>query len=329
MKFVGFLLALSVFFSSNPPSALGKIPEERKVTISFVGDCMIASSNGEHDKGSLNWYAENYEPTYFLEKVADIFSQDDFTVVNCETALSDRTLPRRDKGEGTNWWFIGPTSNAKIFSSSSVEIASVANNHTHDYGTEGYSDTVEALRSEGLTVAEDGVPVYFEKNGVRIGLLACGIWYLGEERLYFDALEEMCENSDFQIIYPHGGTEGNHRPEDWRRDSYGALIERGADLVVANHAHRIQPIENYKGGTIVYGLGNFCFGGNGHPHNRTAIYQCTVTKTPEGLQYEENLIPCYIYTGDRNVWQPSPVPEDDPVYQKIMDFMYGLIDDPT
>ncbi len=328
MRILSILLALGLFFSTNPPSTLGHLPEERSVTMSFVGDCMISSSQGERDSGSLNWYAENYEPSYFLSQVAEYFMNDDFTVVNCETALSDRSLSPRDKGEGTNWWFIGPTSNAKIFSSGGVEIASVANNHVRDYGSAGYEDTVAALLDEGLDVAEDGTPIYFEHDGIRISLLACGIWYLGEEQNYLDALEEMCGESDFQIIYPHGGAEGSFVPEEWRKESYRVLIDHGADLVVANHAHRLQPMEEYNGGRIVYGLGNFCFGGNGHPNNRTAIYQCRLTREGETLKFEDWIVPCYIYTGERNVWQPSPVPEEDPVYQKILDFMNGDSESP-
>lgn len=327
MRILRLLLALLMFLHLLP-AGLFTIPDSFSVTISFVGDCLISTSNGESYAGSLNWYAQNYGPTYFFEKVADFFTSDDLTIANCETVLSDRALAPRDKGDPGAWWFTGPASNARILSSSGVEIASVANNHTFDYGRAGYDDTVAALKAAGLTVAEDGVPVYFEKNGLRIGILACGIWWYGEEEYYTSALRAMCENSDFQIVYTHGGQESIFEPEEWRRLSYRKLVDLGADLVVACHAHRLQPMERYNGGTILYGLGNFCFGGNSRPNNRTAIYRCTVTLGPGGTRFEDQIIPCYLYTGAYSVWQPSPIPPDDPNYQKVLDFMNGLAADP-
>lgn len=321
------LLALLLLLRQFP-GGFFTVPQSRSMTISFVGDCLISTSDGADYAGSLNWYARNYEPSYFFEKVAGYFTSDDLTVVNCETVLSDRALSPRDKGDPEAWWFTGPALNARIFSSSGVELASVANNHTFDYGREGYNDTVAALKAQGLAVAEDGVPVYYEKNGIRVGILACGIWYSGEEGVYISALRQMCEDSDFQIVYTHGGAESVFVPEEWRRASYRRLIDCGADLVVGCHAHRLQPMERYNGGTIVYGLGNFCFGGNSLPNNRTAIYRCTVYVSSRGTTAEDEIVPCYLYTGSHSVWQPSPIPPNDPNYQKVLDFMNGLIDSP-
>ncbi len=328
MSFFRFLLALLMFLRLVP-APVAAMPEERVVTMSFAGDCTISSSNISHRVGNLNWYAQNYPPTYFLEKVYPYFAEDDITVVNCETVLSDRDLPEREKtSEGPHFWFIGPASNAKIFSSSSVEVACFANNHMDDYGEEGVKDTIAALEAENLLVGKDAVPLYVERNGVTVGILACGIWNPGEEALLYDALEEMKEKSDFQVIFPHGGLESIYKPEEWRRTAFRNLVDRGADLIVATHAHRLQPVETYNGGTIVYGIGNFCFGGNNAPVNRTCIYQCTITVTPDGIEFEDNIIPCYVYTGSVNNWQPAPIPESDPNYQKVLDFMAWKRDTP-
>ena len=51
-----------------------------------------------------------------------------------------------------------------------------------------------------------------------------------------------------------------------------------ADLVVGSHPHVIQPREIYNDKEIVYSLGNFCYGGNRGPENRTIIYQMTQWK---------------------------------------------------
>lgn len=48
-------------------------------------------------------------------------------------------------------------------------------------------------------------------------------------------------------------------------------VEAGADLIIGNHSHRIQPIENYLGKFICYSLGNFCFAGNSKPSDMSSI----------------------------------------------------------
>lgn len=332
MKLSGILLAICMALQIIPnPGFDEELLErgEKTVTISFVGDCTVSTYQGGSSEGSLNWYAKNYEPTYFFEKVAEVFENDDFTVANCETVLSDNNLAARKKSEETGFWFVGPASNAKIFSSSSVEILSVVNNHATDYGQTGYDDTVAALEAENLAVLERNKPIYMEKDGITIGFIGDALWYSGQEKTLCETLKEMEENSDVQVVYLHGGTEGLRQPESWRVSVFRKLVDNGADLVVACHAHVLQPIEEYNGATIVYGLGNFCFGGNRYPENRTAIYQYTFTKTEEGITGEGKILPCYVFTGSTNNWQPVLMEEDDPNYQKVLDFMAGKRSSPV
>jgi len=36
-------------------------------------------------------------------------------------------------------------------------------------------------------------------------------------------------------------------------------VKDGADLIIGHHSHTLQPIEQFSGKWIFYGLGNFCF----------------------------------------------------------------------
>ncbi len=91
--------------------------------------------------------------------------------------------------------------------------------------------------------------------------------------------KKLRKKSDYQIIYFHGGTEGLHEPESWKVNACHTLIDSGADLIIGDHPHVLQPLEKYNNKTIIYSLGNFIFGGNRHPENRTIIYQHTITLT--------------------------------------------------
>ena len=111
------------------------------------------------------------------------------------------------------------------------------------------------------------------------------------------------------------------------------LVDQGADLILGAHPHVLQKRENYNGVDIVYSLGNFCFGGNDHPgSNRTIIYKYklkihSVGDTKEVVAKEEKIIPCYVYTGGTNNWQPYPI-DDGETFEKVIKFMDGEIERP-
>ena len=303
-------------YAENTPISIDK-----DITLSFVGDCMVSTYKGKETNGSFNWYAKNYDSDYFFRNVSEIFKNDDLTIANCETVLSDQNLSIRDKGHAVQYWYKGPSSNAKIFTSAYIDVVSTANNHFRDYGTEGQKDTLNALHNENLNVLMNYEPNYFEIKGTTIGILGCGIWSPGCEKEIIEIINEMELNSDIQIIYPHGGEERLHSPERWRQDLFHELIDAGADMVIAHHAHVLQPMEIYHNKPIVYGLGNFCYGGSAHPENRTVIYQCKISLDEnDQFCYENTIIPCYVYTGNSNNWQPDIITDKDEM-QKVIDFM--------
>ena len=84
-----------------------------------------------------------------------------------------------------------------------------------------------------------------------------------------------------------------------------------------------------KGKEIVYSLGNFCYGGNKGPENRTIIYQInlTIDKNNTLINEESNIIPCYVYTGTTNNYQPAPIEEEN-IKNKVIDFMNWKVNSP-
>ena len=75
-------------------------------------------------------------------------------------------------------------------------------------------------------------------------------------------------------------------------------------------------------------LGNFIFGGNRHPENRTIIYTHKLTITDGVLSNQSGkIIPCYVYTGDTNNWQPDII-TNKAQKKKVIKFMKGKADLP-
>ncbi|MBQ8696995.1 MAG: CapA family protein [Clostridia bacterium] len=307
-----------------PEAVFAPQKEQTRVSVSLLGDCIVGSDLGTHAQDSYNRYADDNPPEYFLGQVQWVLAKDDITVANCETVLTDNTGLTPINGSGR----FGPASNARAFAKGSVEIVSVANDRTGDYGTRGYMGTVNALAGAGVTVGEDMKPVYYEVKGVTVGVLACNCRSSDDASRILQTITEMNERSDVQLILPHGGTENTYIPDGWRRSAFRQFIDAGAEVVAASHPDALQPFESYNGGIIAYSLGDFI--SDGTPENAGIILSVTLVFEEggyKGLEYQ--VYPCYLYTGESNSYCPELAKLSDPAYNRIVEFIYGLREAPV
>lgn len=319
------LLLIYLFVGLIFPQAAITQTESFTIDISIVGDCLLATDDGKDSSTSFSWYAKNKSPDYFFNKVSHIFQNDDFTIANLENVLTDRPLKKRDKGEGA-FHFKGPSSNTQILNKGYIDIVSVTNNHTYDYGYDGYVDTIKALSNAGIRWASEDKTIYLNKNGYKIAFIPASLYDSSQTKRIIERIKAASTKSDYQIVYFHGGKEAIYKPETWKVNACHQLVDAGADLVIGNHPHRLQPLEIYKGVNIIYSLGNFCFGGNNHmTSNRTIIYK-TILKIENGKlkQEETRLIPCYIQDNSKyqNNWQPDII-KNEAERQLVIDFLFG------
>ncbi|MBO4229606.1 MAG: CapA family protein [Clostridia bacterium] len=287
---------------------------------SFVGDVLLASDQGWDGFWSFNGFAYDTDPSYYFEKMLPLFSSDDYTVANCECIFTDRVLNPVEKEEDPGYWYYSETKNAGAFSDGRIEIVSLANNHALDYGKEGRQDTIDALESRRRTVLTEKQSLILSKDGVRVALLCVSMYGYAYIPPIVEWLESVSSVSDFQIVYFHGGQERTHVPEDWKIYACHTLVDAGADLVLGNHPHVLQPIETYHGVEIVYSLGNFLFGGAHTCENRTMVYRLTLSITNQQLEsVSSEWIPCFCY---RELWQPAPITDPD-LKETVLSFLRG------
>ena len=295
-----------------------KIPTE--ILLSFVGDCMLASDEGAWGPLTFGYVAEENEPTYFLKNFLTLFAEDDWTVANLENVFTDnKKLYPLDKGYSPAYWYRSPTSYTKILTESSVEIVSTANNHSEDYGHQGYLDTLEALDKAGVLWGDNDHMVMLEKDGFRIALYCTTFYYQTYEYVIIDQMKAV--DADYKIVYFHGGTERVHVPDEWKAEGCRRMLDNRIDLVIGGHPHVLQPIEEYHGKKIIHSLGNFCFGGALYgEENRTMVYRLHFTVLEGELQaVSDEVIPCYLY---REAYQPAII-TDQTDYGAVMDFLAG------
>lgn len=289
-------------------------PEPVTFTVSFAGDCTLGTDEAFNPSTSFNArYDAEDDPAYFFRNVHDIFSADDLTVVNMEGTLTESTA-RQDK----TFAFKGPADYAQVLVEGDVEAASMANNHSRDYGEQSYTDTIDALEAAGIKHFGYDDIAYMDVKGVKVALV--GTYELAEhegieESMVANIQKARSEGAQVVMVYIHWGIERETVPNATQMKLGHAAIDAGADLVIGSHPHVIQGYEVYQGRYIVYSLGNFCFGGNSNPSDKDCmIFQQTFTVTGDEVERNDaiNVIPCSISSSSSsNNYQPTPAEGDE------------------
>ena len=289
--------------------------EPRQISVSAIGDCVLATGYGFSFNFSFEDYMGEEDQDYFFSQVQSVLQNDDLTIANSENVFTDETTRVNKDNQGDNaFWFKSSPEYANIYARGSVEAVNVANNHSHDYGEVGYLDSLDALEDAGVATFGYGNIAYDEIKGVTVAMI--GINTLGpleEGRTTTEIKTELTEtmteakdNADVVIVSLHWGEEGSEEPNDLQRELGHMAVDLGADLVIGHHPHVLQEVEVYNGVPIAYSLGNFVFGGNSRPDRDTMILSVTFTVDASGsVDTDYEVIEAYVYgEGSRNNYQP-------------------------
>src|SRR5262245_954312 len=223
-----------------------------------------------------------------------LFRRDDLTVINHECPSTDIVAPIVKT-------FVFRCDPAALDEAvdAGIDVASLANNHGFDQGPEGLIDSVRNLRRAGIvpigagaTQEDADAPRYVDVNGWRIGLVGVGEVIdpdsqvaVGDEigtavghdfPRALEAIEEAAERADLVIVVIHWGVELDTQPRDYQVEEARRMIDAGADVIFGHHAHRLQPMDTYKGRPIFYGLGNFVWPSFSAEGSTTAVARVLV-----------------------------------------------------
>lgn len=293
------------------------------ITISFAGDCTLGTDEAFDYSTSLNAYYESNDPEYFFQNVKSIFDADDLSIVNLEGPLTTS-----DERNENKFAFKGAPEYTSILTAGSIEAVNLANNHSHDYGEQGYKDTLQSLEKAGITSFGYDETAVIEVKGIKIGLV--GIYELYDhlertQQLKDNIAKVKEEGAQIIVVEFHWGNERETTPDSNQITLGHLAIDEGATVVIGHHSHVIQPIEKYKGRYIAYSMANFCFGGNSSPSDMdTFIFQQTFTVDETGQIVQDdnyNIIPCTISSADSyNNYQPTPATGDasQRIFNRVM-----------
>lgn len=289
--------------------------EPLTVKVTFAGDCTLCSDarTGDHFNSVVKkrW-------DYPFKNCKKIFENDDLTLVNCEMAITSRTKYAKKK-----FVFAMKPEGTKYFTKNSIEAVNLANNHTHDFGSSGLTDTRNNLKKAGVLWSDvSHTSVFTAKNGVKIGM--CGYVNGSSIKTTYKMIKKLKDNGcQIVIVSCHWGVEAVYKQSKTQTKYGHSLIDHGADIVVGTHPHRLQPIEVYKGKYILYSIGNFCFGGNTNPSDPdSVIIQCTFVLDDTGKKvtdYRLNVIPYSLRSSKRgNDYCPKPYNFESKQYDRVM-----------
>lgn len=242
------------------------LTEEKKVekkigsfTLSFVGD--IAPTKEFPD---------------LFEFTKEELSKPDIMIGNLEGVITDREKNKCGTIiTGKCYAFSGNEGFVQILKNASFDMMSFANNHSYDFGEEGFIDTLKNLSMYDIdaigtknTIVEKkirGVSVAFV--GFSTGKLTSD---LNDENQVKSLVERASIGNDLVVVIFHGGAEGigathvegvNEKYLDEERGNVQAFaklaIDNGAGLVLGSGPHVLRGMEWYKGKLIAYSMGNF------------------------------------------------------------------------
>ncbi|HEX2031993.1 MAG TPA: CapA family protein [Actinomycetota bacterium] len=239
-----------------------------------------------------------------------LFERDDLTVVNLECAVSELGAPIPDK----EFTFRAPPEALAPMAAAGVEVANLANNHSGDLGPDALVDTRRNVIDVGIAPVGAGMdgrqayrPAMFRVDGWKVavlgfgGVIPHGGWLAGRDHPGMadgDSIPEMVaavreaeRRADVVVVTIHWGTELATTPDPEDVERAHALIRAGADAIFGHHAHRLQPLDTYRGRPIFWGLGNFVWPNLSHEGSTTAVAEVTVRP---GGGIAGRLIPAYI-----------------------------------
>src|SRR5262245_18484506 len=218
--------------------------------------------------------------------VARVLRKADIATVNLEGVISDRGVP----AAGKEYHFRGgPGLLRGAARVAGIDLVTVANNHSLDYGRDAFLDTLASAHAAGLRTVGGGAtidvarrPAILRVGGLRIAVLG----YSDVRPLGFDAGPDWAgaapadpyaiaadvaaarRRADLVVVWFHWGVELQTSPNGQQQALAAAALGAGATVVLGAHPHVLQPVTREGRRLVAWSLGNFVFP-SGAPQTRS------------------------------------------------------------
>lgn len=271
----------------------------RPVVLAAVGDVNL----GDRIGAAIRSFGSGYPWT----SAAPLLRAADVAIANLESAVSTRGTPAAKK-----YTFRGDPAAVPAVARAGIDVVSVANNHSLDFGAGAFLDTLRHFRRAGIATVGGGHdsaaarrPAIVSAGGLRVAILG----YSDVRPLGFDAtptrpgtaradagaiaedVRAARRRADAVVVYFHWGTELARTPDGRQRSFAAAALAAGATVVLGAHPHVLQPVERSGRRLVAWSLGNFVFGATSAGTSATGVL--TVGLDRRGVRWNE-LVPARI-----------------------------------
>ena len=245
------------------------------VNLLMVGDILFhyqVRQSGLQSDGTRNY-------DHVFAHVLDELKDKDIKVLNQETPLGGNVYTG-SAPDGYDGYpeFNGPQEMGDAEVKAGFNVALKATNHAMD-NSGNFDDPYTLVRSEQtfwatkhpeMNVIGEANPddknssaddVYvFEKDGFKVALLnytqdlngneshdTQGLVSMLEEDHVKETMEKAHELADMVVVFPHWGEEYSTEPVEFQREWAKVFVDLGADVIIGNHPHVIEPVEILEG----------------------------------------------------------------------------------
>lgn len=276
---------------SSSPQETGEVLQSfdsrDSITISWVGDIIP----GNPTKETLT------NPDELFADVRTWIQKADIAIGNLEGALTTQTQSKCNTRTSPQCFaFKANPSMSENLRSAGFDALVVANNHSFDFGQQGFQDTVQNIQSKNIqAIGEKDTITYHTERGITVGMVAfthdSRLNSIADIKRVTSLVKEASKKSDIVLTFFHGGAEGSdkqHTPnqsEIFLGEHRGNVvqfahtaIDAGADAVFGSGPHVIRGIEFYDEKPIIYSAGNFA--------GYNTLYLDEITKLGLGVTLE-------------------------------------------
>ena len=309
----------------------------------FTGDLLLLEDQvklGRQPDGSYD-FSGIFDPTRELISSADLA----IGIFEGPAAGEEAGYSTSNYDDGKTVCLNYPDEFAAAIKDAGFDLVTTANNHLLDKGEAGALRTLEVLEKAGLDStgsyrsAEDKSArrvKLIESGGMRFAVLSYTYGSNGHDESEFigggrysyltsgladpaganfeQAKKEV--SADFElaksmqpdliVVLPHMGTQFLDAPDSYQNTWNEFFREQGADIILSDHTHSVQPVEFSGGKVTVNCPGNFMNiyrEYNGDCSIITEVYIDRTTKKPVGV----SVIPMWIYAENGGNYRPVPI----------------------
>lgn len=303
------------------------------IRLTFTGDLILLKDMVEN---GFDHTINKYNFSSMFKYVKAYYDDSDYNIGVFEgpVAGAERGYSTSCFNDGIPLYLNFPKEYAQAVKVVGFDMVSLANNHLLDQGIEGVYHTLGVLDEIGLSHvgayrnAEEKEPVKIvEVCGKKIAILAYtyGSNYCKTDFFFQSENHHLTRiivspqskyikqvlvdvKSDFEqakslspdliIVMPHMGKQFMHKPDDFQKYWCKVFVEYGADVILSDHPHAVQPIEwinnEDKNVLIVHCPGNYINSYIEHDGDASMIVECYLDPDT-GKPFASACIPIYAY----------------------------------